>query len=129
MHVLGTENLLLVLDEIAEGGSGEAALTKALGTAAPQERDRGAAFGSAGSAGSAPETPSGAYGYMSGPVRQHPGPGPGLPSSSSSASSASTGSGLPVSFAPGAGTGAGGGSVPPTYSPAARFSTCMSMRM
>ena len=112
---LSIEDLLLVLDEIAEGGSGEAALTKALGPAAPQERDRGAAFGSAGSA---PETSSGAYGYMSGPVRQHPGPGPGLPSSSS-ASSASTGSGLPASFAPGAGTGAGGGSVPPTYSPAA----------
>ena len=92
---LSIEDLLLVLDEIAEGGSGEAALTKALGTAAPQERDRGAAFGSAGSA---PETPSGAYGYMSGPVRQHPGSGPGLPSSS--ASSAPTGSGLPASFAP-----------------------------
>ena len=32
---LSIENLLLVLDEIAEGGSGEAALTKALGPAAP----------------------------------------------------------------------------------------------
>lgn len=126
---LAMADLLNVLDEVADGGSGEVALSEALGEEDEAQRDTGTfrGYGITSDTPGATPTPasptSGAYGYIAtaSPVRSAETPGPSTPSAG-----ASTGpqAGLPASVPPrsaASGPAAatpGSGTIPRSFAPA-----------